>query len=213
MLKTASIVLVIVGALLVLAIRFLPWWASVLVVVGLGLGIRFGAGFVLRRVLTLPFKAKGKVLSGATVDLHAIEPAPVPAVSFEGDEDEEMKAHLLEEQAENEALHWYFIDMTITPTQASAAFGSWEPGELMFVSLDAKPQAIEEDEGSKLEDYQILIDGVFQEDEVGKQEGPQRVKFHVGLPQAMHQIQLRYYFELFGNVQVPYLPESTTAQD
>lgn len=201
--KIIFIVLIALTALLVIAIKFLPWWGIVLLFVALILGVRYGLGFVLKTLFTLPFKAKGKALAGATVQVHAISPAPLPILQTAA-EDEDEQDYVREEEEENQNLNWYFLDLTLSPPGRSDGFVHWEPGELLFVGMDAKPDDIGEDELSgKLHDYQIFVNGAFQDDEVDKHSGPLRVKFHVGLPDSMEQLQLRYYFELFGQIQLP----------
>lgn len=207
MLKFAFLVLVVLAALVVIAIKFLPWWVSLLLIAVILLSLRYGLGYAIRRLLTLPFKAKGQVLSGAAVQVHEIRRAkpPVRKASNETDNDPEAAELLREERADDQRFNWYILDLTITPKQKQKQEGFlfWEPGELLFVGMDAQPASIEDDLDSKLNDYRILTDGKFQVDEQGKHQGAQRIKFHVGLPPAMQQIQLRYYFELFGQIRLP----------
>ncbi len=207
MLKFTFLALLVLAALLVVAIKFLPWWACLLLIAALLLGVRYGFGYAIRRLLTLPFKAKGQVLSGAAVQVHEIRRAkpPVRKASSETDSDPEAAELLREERADDQRFNWYILDLTITPKQKQKQEGFlfWEPGELLFVGMDAKPQNIENDLDSKLNDYRILTDGKFQVDEQGKHQGAQRIKFHVGLPPALQQMQLRYYFELFGQIRLP----------
>ena len=78
MLKFTFLALLVLAALLVVAIKFLPWWACLLLIAALLLGVRYGFGYAIRRLLTLPFKAKGQVLSGAAVQVHEIRRAKPP---------------------------------------------------------------------------------------------------------------------------------------
>lgn len=201
MAKVIFLVLVVFAALFVIAIKFLPWWVSLLLVLAIVLGIRFGTGYLLKRLLTLPFKAKGKALAGATVDVHTVELAALPVRKRISEDEDDV--YLRDEQAEDRQLTWYFLDLTITPKGKTEGFKFWEPGELLFVGMDAKPNDLEDEVAGKLHDYQIFIEGAFQADDIGKHEGSLRVKFHVGLPPAMKQVQIRYYFELFGNIKLP----------
>lgn len=208
MFKLAFLVLIALTALLVVSVKFLPWWASLILIAALFLVARYGLGYALKRLLKIPFKAKGKVLSGATVRVHGIRRVkpPVRKVDRNADDPAEAAEWLREEQAEDRRLHWYMMDMTITPKPKQGGFLLWEPGELLFVGMDAKPEDLEADVDSKLNDYRILADGKFRVDDMDKHEGAQRIKFHVGLPPSIKQVQLRYYFELFGRIQLPNAP-------
>src|SRR5258705_5345353 len=72
------VVLVLLITGVVLAFRWLPWWA---LVIGFLLLILIGK-FVLKRLLKklflMPFRAKGAVLRGATATVHSVSPTSAP---------------------------------------------------------------------------------------------------------------------------------------
>ncbi len=200
--------LVVVGVVIITVISFLPWWVSVLLFLVIALLTYFGGKLYLRRLFTIPFIAKGKALADASVVVHSIESAAPPDTSLE-DYDDDVQEGLQEEYQdeleEERDLNWYYVDLTIEPSPQGSVFSFWEPGELMFVDINSKPDDIEDDDepAGELHDYQIYRDGAFIEDSMDKHEGAQRIKFHVGLPPGMKHCQLRYYFELFGDIQIP----------
>ncbi|BDM83890.1 hypothetical protein [Acaryochloris marina] len=201
MAKLIFIALIILTALLVIAIKFLPWWGSILLLVGIAFAIRFGGGYLFKRMLLIPFKVKGKALSNAEVEVHSVTLASEPIREATSEEDEE---YLREERLEDQQLVWYFFDLTITPQPKSEGFIYWEPGEIIFARMDTKPHQLDEDDSvSKLHDYKIFEGETFQEDEDCKYQGPLRLKFHAGLQPHLKEVQLRYYFELFGNIEIP----------
>ena len=75
------ITLFLLTALVVIAIRYLPWWLLLAIVVGIGLLLRYGVPFLLKQLFMLPFKAKGKALAGATIQVHSVKSAPFPSAS------------------------------------------------------------------------------------------------------------------------------------
>jgi hypothetical protein len=194
--KLIYVILAVLAALLVFAIKFLPWWASLsLLLVGV-LSVRWGVQHLLRRIFIIPFKMKGRVLADAFVDVHSIEPAPMPVVEF----DEE------ESDRDYQQLAWHYVDITITPTQQTEGFTSWEPSELILVPPNAKAEDLEsgyDSEVCTIHDFKVYTEEQFAEDEYGKYEGAQRLQLHVGVQPDTHQLKFRYYFELFGLVTIP----------
>jgi hypothetical protein len=192
--KLIYVILAVLAALLVFAIKFLPWWASLsLLLVGV-LAVRWGVQHLLRRIFIIPFRMKGKVLADALVDVHSIEPAPIPMVESD------------EEDSNYQQLAWHYVDLTITPTQQTGGFTAWEPSELILVPPNAKAEDIESGYDSEIctiHDFKVYADDQFAEDEYGKYEGAQRLQLHLGVQPNTHQLKFRYYFELFGRVTIP----------
>jgi hypothetical protein len=195
--KLIFVILFILAVLLVLAIKFLPWWASVLLLVAGVLGVRWGAKYLLRKVFILPFKMKGQALAGAALQVHSIESAPMPEISTDFAE---------EEATEYENLRWYWLDVTIVPAPASttsaAGFVAWSPGDLLLV-----PPDLEEEDllGGYciIHDCKVFADNHFQEDTQGKYDGSQRLQLYIGVQSGIKELSFRYYFELFGLISIP----------
>lgn len=191
-----TILFIVCAVAFVLAVKFLPWWASVALVIVLPILGIFIAKRAIMSFFTKGFKAKGKALANATAQVHEIRRAGPP-----DDEDDEY----LEELYGGKNLRWFHIDLTITPQAQSEGFAHWEPGELQLAKLDAKPNDLEdeEDEVAFMAGLKVYIDGRFQEDEGMKYGGPVRIELHVGVVPGVDALQFRYYFELFGRVELP----------
>src|SRR5262245_51165630 len=115
-------VLLLVLILLILAFKFLPWY----VLVGLAVLLVFGAPLVgrwlLYRLFLLPFKAKGAVLHGAAVTVHALDPvsAPAPAetaqLGYQPHEGGEEAGAADDQPTERPVTRSYYrLEVTITP--------------------------------------------------------------------------------------------------
>jgi hypothetical protein len=196
-------ILAVLAALLVFAIKFLPWWAS-LILLSIGIaGVRWGTKHVLKRIFIVPFKMKGKALAGATVKVHGFTSAPVPSSSRYEDEEVDAETHQRYQQ-----LEWFYLDVSITPPEnrEECGFALWEPGELLLVPMDVKAKELEngfDSDACEIYDRKILVADRFMEDEECKYEGAQRLQLHIGVLPNIHQLQFQYYFELFGQVGLP----------
>src|SRR5579859_6567540 len=73
--------LILLLVLVILAVKFLPWYVLVGLVVLFVLSAKFIGRMLLYWLFTVPFRAKGAVLRGATATVHSLErvPAPPPA--------------------------------------------------------------------------------------------------------------------------------------
>ena len=211
----ALLVLALLIAAVVLALRTLPWWAIVaglvvLVVIGKLLLPR-----LLKKLFLAPFRAKGAVLKGATATIHGIaatEALPKKSATEESDADDSPD----EESDESDAaggkpgeprLH-YLLEVTITPGQTDGPFGLWEPGEIMLVRPESvlrpeSDEADDSDDSCEVGSIQYQEDGAWKNDEGMKFPGPQRLKMQLAVQPGASQLKFRYYFEEFGLVQLP----------
>ncbi|HVF09765.1 MAG TPA: hypothetical protein VNA16_03135 [Abditibacteriaceae bacterium] len=158
-------------------------------------------GKVLKRLFLSPFLAKGAVLHDAEVRVRSITPAAAPPREVYGD------ATDLEPGAAIEAgpRDWYALDVTITPQESNGDFTLWKPGELVLVSPTAKAND-PDDEGSTLgavHAVEVWHEGRWQPDDPGKYEGPQRLKLLAWVQPGAHRLRFRYYFEIFGDLEIP----------
>jgi hypothetical protein len=195
--KIIGVLLLVVVASAVLAIRFLPWQAVVGGIVLLILAGYFFSGRILEALFKIPFRAKGAVLRAATAEIHSLGAAVKP----EGGEEEE------------DANRRYFVlDVTIKPVARSGTgFQLWEPGELQLVSPDAKAEDTDADgDLCEIKRIEIESEGGFVPDEGMKYGGPQRLRLTLSAAPEARQLQFRYYFELFGNVSLPAQQSQTT---
>jgi len=183
------------------AVKFLPWWALVLAVVGSIVLGKWLIGRLFTRLLTTPFKLKGAVLRGATVEVHFAEPAQAPPAA---EEDGEPAGH----------RRFVRVDLTVTPAGvAEGPFQMWEPGELRLVREDVRfdpndPAADEGDEVS-IRAVEVFHEGAFQEDDGWKLPGAQRLRLLLAVQPGLHRLKFRYYFEEFGELKLP--PEVASA--
>jgi len=193
------ITLFLVTALVVIAIRYLPWWLLLAIVLGIGLLLRFGIPFLLKQLLMLPFKAKGQALAGATIQVHSLKAAPFPSAN-----DSDQSYWEAEDLARYQEMDWYFLDVSVTPAlNRSEGFRLWEPGELLLLPASVKGNSLESLECSEvaIHDYRVF-DGAFKADVQGKYEGAKRLLLHLGAKPEVKQVVFRYYLERFGEVDL-----------
>jgi hypothetical protein len=167
--------------------------------------VKLAAGVIKRRFLGLGkalFESKSKVLRGATVQIHAVQPAPVPT-HFEAEEEQHTPAT---------ATRFVFVDCTITPagTPANAEdctpFACWDSSELQLVAFDAPAptydsESSDEHEGPQCEVHDVQC--LDSENEDSKRSGAQHLKLHVAVPEGLTRLKFQYYFETFGDVTLP----------
>ncbi len=191
------LLLCIVG--FVVAIKMLPWWGIVLLLVGLPvLGI-LSFKFLLKKLFLLPFKAKGAVLRGATATIHSIERATTRPMDVSPENDDETNA-----DAEPEPRDYYWLDVTIMPKTATGKFKLWEAGELMLVAPDAKSpdQEDSDDDTCNVKKLEVEEEGQFKVEEGYKYDGAKRLRMLLAVKQGVKTLKFRYYFEDFGNVRL-----------
>lgn len=79
MLRLIPFILIALAAFFIVALRYLPWWGIVLLLLGLYLSARLAMKYLVVRLFMMPFKAKGAVLKGATTEVHSVAWEPAPA--------------------------------------------------------------------------------------------------------------------------------------
>src|SRR5262245_6527418 len=94
---------VVVGV--VVAIKYLPWWASVALFAAFAVALKFCIRPLLTKLFLLPFKAKGAVLRGATIEVHSVRSAAPPPPSSEPSE-----ATSAEDPAEAGPWNYYEVE-------------------------------------------------------------------------------------------------------
>ena len=93
MVRIILLVMVVLVAVLVAAVRYLPWWGVLLTLAGEALALYLVFKFAFQRILAalfmIPFKAKGAVLRGATTgSIPSRPPRRPPRVSDASTDDE-----------------------------------------------------------------------------------------------------------------------------
>lgn len=195
----AVFALFVVGA--VLAARWLPWWALVLgflLLVALG---KWAIGRIVRKLMLMPFRAKGAVLKGASARVHGVSPAAASATEETAGASGESREH-------------YLVEVTITPSDPKGSFSLWEPGELRLVRPESvlRPYSDEpddEDNACTITRIQIEDEGQWKDDEGMKYGGAHRLRLHLAAQHGVQKLKFRYYFEEFGNIT---LPQETPAE-
>jgi hypothetical protein len=133
----------------------------------------------------------------------------LPPADGDEPEDEEI-AELERMQALVRDARWFEVEVTIFPADGGGSpMNHWDIDDLRLVPMDAKPlswkdndEADEENELS-LHNLQVIADGIAAPPEQSKFAGPQRLRFHVGVPKALREAKFQYYFEQFGKVTFP----------
>jgi hypothetical protein len=202
------VVFVLFAVACVVMFRFLPLWASlVIVVIGI-VGLRYAGKYFLKRLFMAPFKMKGKALAGASVSIHSVRPAGIPQTPVRKVIEEEDEQDV-EGEGEPESMpdedtmdygkyRWYLVDVTITPQPAGDGFTHWEPGEITLVSPSTKADDLDADDDdlATIHDLRIYSDGEFRDYDGEKFAGPLRVEFHAGIKPGVTELKFRYYFEI-----------------
>jgi hypothetical protein len=193
------VLLLIVAAFVagtVWAFRTLPWWALVLGFVVLVIVGKFAAKRVLKRLFLVPFKLKGGVLHGATIQVHSVVPSEAPT-----------KTDASESEVPDVRRRYFTFDVTIQPQQATGKFRHWEPGELLLTRttfrFDPNKDDSKMDDACRISELQYEQDGAFKADEGFKFEGPMRLKMTLAVRESVHKLKFQYYFEQFGEIYLP----------
>lgn len=197
----------------VVAIKYLPWYASVGLIIGLLVLLRLAGGALFSVFVKRLFNMKSDVMTDARVDVHEIQ---------------EITKHDLDPERVDlaEATRYesfYVIEATITPNPTRRTMPHWEPGELQLLPPDADPETFfadgdDEDEPSKQSDPRAVevlwIDlfhpeeSRFVQDEGFKFSTAARLRVVIGTRGPCFELTFNYYFEVFGHVD---LARATTA--
>jgi hypothetical protein len=209
---------IFLGFLLVLAalavyliVRFQIW--GLLAVLAILAGLFYLAyllvGKSFKRLLMAPFVAKGAVLRKAKAQVHSIREARHQNVKdvrrarleAEAEEGEDVE----DEDVLPPHLRYFTLDVTIRPTFPAKSFTLWEPAELLLVPFHADDNKLDEDTENQgyVEHCEIYEDGKFVDRDVQKLEGRQRVRLLFSIPQGLRRVKFRYYFESFGQLELP----------
>jgi hypothetical protein len=213
--------------------RYMPWWGTVLVVLGeavllLFLGPKL-AGFAIRRFALGLFMTKSKVLRGATVNVHSVEPAARPAGHAAGanadeadpdstaddDDDEEREdADAGVEKDEDSPSYHVLVDFTITPKRGLSVMQYYDPSELMLAPFDHKvtfdEDPSDDDAGlASVQQLRLVGESGAETDDFDKITGPAHLRVIFACPLSLTgRAKFRYYFETFGDLMVPPPPSA-----
>jgi len=158
--------------------------------------VKWVIGAAVKRLFMAPFKMKAQALAGATVSVHDVTSIPNPDPDLIGDDDED--------DSEGPELRYVTIDVTVEPPERTEGFTHWEPGELSLAPQSVQIKGLDDlDHCFNVVDVKVFNDGVEEDDEGYKYNGPARIKLLVGLPHGADAYQFVYYTEAFGMVEVP----------
>lgn len=179
------------------------------VALGAAAATYLAGAFAIKRIffklLTTPFRAKGAVLRGATLEVHAMKPAPVlvlvAAGSAESDEPED-------DADRRPGWRYFNVEATVTPTgQPTGPFQHWAPGEMQVVPFDMSTEPDEDEsrasERATIDRLEILEEDGFVADEGMSYAGSQRLRFLLGVDPDLTTAKVQYYFEGFGRIELP----------
>ena len=207
----------------VAAFVYLDWWQAVLVSLATFLALIYAAKQVVRstfknfrKLAEGMFTEKSRVLRGATVTVHSVNPAVMPeelreqtreVIDADRDADNEEGAD--DGTPDYENYRWCEVELTVFPdsTQTST-FQSWDVGDLRVVPLDApKLEFLNAEQLDSPEfdlwNVRVVSDGAVAELDNDKLIGPRRLRFVVGVPRGVRLVKLQYFFEQFGRVELP----------
>jgi hypothetical protein len=199
--RIVPLLLVAVIAAVAIAIKYLPWWGLLLGALGLVVIGKFVLKRLFFRLLITPFKLKGAVLKGASVEVHSVTTAVAPPTTDAA-------------PADATPRNYYSVEASIRPVQSDTPFGAWEPGELRLVRpesvIDASPDTPSDDDDTcEIKSIEVQLEGGFEPHNGIKLPGPQRLRLLIAVKPGSARLKFRYYFEEFGSVT---LPASATAQ-
>lgn len=207
-----QVILILVIVLLVLAIKYLPWWALLILIAIPILGWRYIGGAVLYVMFRRTARSLGKVLRGATVTVHTIEAVPPPdakvleeAFADEEEDDEDFASEALDEPPE--ARDWYLIEVSIEPKPFPAAHeeddpGGWQPEALALVPEDAGPGEI--DMGCRVGRIERQVEGGYRIAGNWCSYGDERLRLLIGVTPGLKKLKFCYFFEEFGgHIELP----------
>jgi hypothetical protein len=177
------------------AFVYLPWWQALLVSWAAFFLLALGGRWVVRYTVRTAvdrlgevakglIDADGRVLRAATADVHTVRPAGRPPA------------------ADRPELRWYEVEATIFPDPDHAGPAArWDVKGLRLAPTDAAPPTPFGDRGGdEFEPHGLVLvengEPVIPVD--GIVTGPRRLRFVVGVPREVSDVQFRYYFEQFG---------------
>jgi hypothetical protein len=185
------LVLAALGAM----VAYLPWWATLAIVVVGAWAVKKFAWKLVEKLMIGAFRAKSAALAGADATLHGITRAEPPKSDPDSTEDSN--------ELESGPLRWVHVDLTMNVPEDNGGktpFRLWEPGELRLAPIDAKPgpDFADEEEVGTIAGIELWDAGHWVTlDE--KLQGSQRIRLHAGVKPGVDYFKLRYYFEIIEN--------------
>ena len=198
-----KLILLLFIALIIVAVKFLPWWALIIAAVVAIIGFKY----FVRYLFLMPFKMKGAALHGATLTVHSIAPATKPVKDAKKTADGEAAQEDSDDAAdETSALprEYYTAEITIAPKPgAGGKFTHWEPGELLLSTPGKNPMDDSDSEDvGEVHSLEVFENGAYKTDEGMKYPDAQRLRMLLAVQPALKDVQLNYYFETLGTLKL-----------
>lgn len=221
MCRAILLVFLLVVVAIGVAAYYLPWWGTLLLVLGLFvLGPWIGKRLVLwlvQRLFMGMFDRKSRVLRGAAVEVHSVTPTAAPARArrvIEGttasDGQEILDAPKPDEteaepdDADDTDRKFFVVEATITPRDSQGPFHHWDLSEVEAVRHDLKVTLNSQDDGACVVREATVLGGeVEAEGGDTKYAGSRRVRMTLGVRPGVSRLKLKYYFETFGDIRLP----------
>ena len=186
----------------------LPWWGALAVVGGLVAfvylsGVWFKWKF--NRIVHEAILDAGAALRGADAAVHSVTAVPAPKEPSPYDlkeDDEQFCPELDGTPWEEEGVHYYRIDATITPADPQAA---WDPTALAVVPADFAPDDPTDvcEQLGGLHSAEVYVGGGWQPLPEAEVKGPRRLRMLFGIPEGVRAIKFASLVTYFGNVDLP----------
>ena len=213
----AVALLVVIVAIPAVASHYLPAWATLLVALVEGVVLVLAAprlvAWFFKRFLFGIFISKSRVLRGATVAVHRVEPTtkpprrgetPKPAEDDDADEEEDE-----EDEEEADRRHYVLVEFTLTPRPATGRMRFYDTTEMMLVPFDSRVSLKEDPtsddrSGSVHEHHLVNDDDGSETSDFDKLTGPAHLRMIFACPPTLHgRVKFQYYFETFGDFTIP----------
>lgn len=199
-----KISLVLVLVLLILAVKYLPWWGLLLIAIVFVFGWRHVAALIFFVMVRKTAREMAKTLHGADVEVHSLKAVSPPDPSVlepkeeEMDEDdEEFEEQIRDMEDEKpEERDWYELDITIRPQASEDAH--WQVEALLLVEPGAGWG--EYDATCIIARTEFEAEGRFQPSNNWTAHEAARVRLLFGVTPGTKRLKFRYYgFEEFGD--------------
>jgi hypothetical protein len=186
----------------------LPWWGALAVVGGLVAfvylsGVWFKWKF--HRIVHEAVLEAGAALRGADLVVHGVTAVPAPRgpSPYDIKEDDEEYCEGIDGQPwEEDGVHFYQIDATITPADPAA---TWDPTSLNVVPADFEPDDptdVSEQMGG-MHSAEAYVGGGWQPLPEAEVKGPRRLRMLFGIPEGVREIKFASLVTYFGKVELP----------
>jgi hypothetical protein len=211
---------VLIVGIPVVAAKFLPWWGTLLVILGEAFVLVLGGPklvkYGFKRFALGLFQTKSRVLKDAGVHVHRVEATTKPvreAASAaalpdadDADDDEEAESPA---PAEPDNNRYVLVEFTLTPQPNQSKMAYYDPSELMLIPFDAKVKMDEDPTSSggaeaNVDTLHLIDDAGGETTDFDKLTGRSHLRAVFACPPTLRgRVKFQYYFETFGDLLLP----------